>query len=76
MTDPDHTAAFFIRGIYNLNVQYIFTCTVNAVPEISWLLADTSKRSFGVIAYEAAVVTVVFSYCALVYFCKTGGATI
>ena len=74
MTDPDHTEAFFIRGIYNLNVQKIFTCAINAVPEISWLSADTSKGSFGVMAYGAAV-TVVFSCCTLVYVCKTGGAT-
>ena len=25
---PDHTAAFFIREIYNLNVQKIFTCAI------------------------------------------------
>ena len=75
MTDPDHTAAFFIRGIYNVNVQKIFTCAINAVPEISLLSADTSKGSFGVIAYGAAV-TVVFSCCTLVYVCKTGCATI
>ena len=75
MTDRDRTAAFFIRGIYNLNVQKIFTCAINAVPEISWLSADTSKGSFGVMAYGAAV-TVVFSRCTLVYVCKTGGASI
>ena len=68
MTDPDHTAAFFIRGIYSVNVQKIFTCAINAV-------ADTSKGSFGVMAYGAAV-TVVFSRCTLVYVCKTGGASI
>ena len=53
----------------------IFTCTINAIREISWLPADTSEGSFDVMAYEAAV-TVVFSSCALVYVCKTGGATI
>ena len=75
MTDRDHSAAFFIRGIYNLNVQKIFTCAIKAVPEISWLSADTEKGSFGVMAYGAAV-TVVFSRCTLVYVCKTGGASI
>ena len=48
----------------------IFTCTINAVPEISWLTADTSEGSFGVVAYGAAV-TVVFSCYTLVYVCKT-----
>ena len=47
----------------------IFTCAINAVPEISWL-ADTSEGSFGVVAHEAAV-TVVFSCYTLVYVCKT-----
>ena len=41
---------------------------------MSWAPADTSEGSFDVMAYEAAV-TVVFSCCALVYVCKTGGAT-
>ena len=75
MTDPDHTAAFFIRGIYNLNAQKIFTSAINAVPEITTLFADTSKGSFGVMAYGVAV-TVVFSCCTLVYVCKTEGAPI
>ena len=50
MTDPDHTEAFFIRGIYNLSVQKIFTYAIDAVPEITTLFADTSEGSFGVMA--------------------------
>ena len=72
MTDPDHSAAFFIRGIYSLNIQKIFTWAINA--EILWQ-ADTYEGSFGVMACGAAD-TVVFSYCTLVYVCKTGGAII
>ena len=53
----------------------IFTCTINAIREVSWLPADTSEGSFDVMAYGAAV-TVVFFCCALVYVCKTGGASI
>ena len=76
MIDPDHTSAFFSEAsTISIIVQYIFTYTINATPEISWLPADTSEGSFGVMAYGAAV-TVVFSCCTLVYVCKTGGATI
>ena len=51
--------------ICNENVQKIFTCAINAVPEITWLSADTKEGSFGVTAYRAAV-TVVFSCCTFV----------
>ena len=62
-------ASAFSSEESTISMYSIFTCAINAVPEISWL-ADTSEGSFGVVAYEAAV-TVVFSCYTLVYVCKT-----
>ena len=53
LTDPDRTAAYFIRGIYNLNAHYI--CL------IFWPRADTLEGSFRVMAYAAVVAIVFFS---------------
>ena len=57
-------ASAFSSEESTISMYSIFTCAINAVPEISWL-ADTSEGSFGVVAYEAAV-TVVFSCYTLV----------